>query len=109
MDNATPTIVKKRAIDVAPYHHSIWCSVGGSELFANEIVSRKWTDDEKRIVFMLDSFNFVFAEPDEMMDVVESKPSSWMSDELLAEQVKRDEEFVRLWTDRAQIERMMAL
>ena len=109
MDEATPTIVKKRAIDVTPCHHSIWCSVAGSRLFANEIVSRKWTDDEKRIVFMLDSFNFMFAEPDELMDVVETAPSPWMSAEMLAKKATENEAFARRWADRAQIERMMAL
>ena len=69
-----PVIVQKRAIDVTPYNHAIWCSVGGSEPFANQIVLRQWSENSRQIVVMLDSHNFAFWNPDELVDVVEVNP-----------------------------------
>ena len=69
-----PIIVSKRAIDVTPYNHAIWCSVGGGEPFCNSIVNRGWSEDGTKIVAMLDSHNFQFWHPDEMADVVETEP-----------------------------------
>jgi hypothetical protein len=71
-----PTIVHKRAIDVTPYRHALWCTVGGGEPFANTIVYRKWDEGGSAIVFMLDSHNFCAARPDELMGVVEIQPVS---------------------------------
>lgn len=65
-----PTIIKKRAIDVTPYEHGIWCSIMDSEPFVNTVVIRKWSEDGSQITFMLDSHNFLFANPDEEIDVV---------------------------------------
>jgi len=66
-----PVQVKKRAIDVTPYEHGIWCSVAGGNPFVNTIVLRKWSDDGSQVIFMLDSHNFLFAKPDEEIEVVE--------------------------------------
>lgn len=66
-----PTIVQKRAIDVTPHEHGIWCSIGDGQPFVNTIVLRRWYDDGTKISFMLDSHNFASAEPEELMSVVE--------------------------------------
>lgn len=71
---AEPSQVRKRAIDVTPLTHAVWCSIEDGEPFANPIVLRRWSDDGKRIVFMLDSHNFLFAAPDEEIDVIETEP-----------------------------------
>jgi hypothetical protein len=68
-----PTQVKKRALDVTPYEHSVWCTVAGGKPFANTIVHRRWAGDGIRVVFMLDSHNFMFADPDEEIDVIENE------------------------------------
>ena len=68
-----PVQVRKRAIDVTPYEHSIWCMFCGGEPFANTIVHRTWSEDGTQVVFMLDSHNFLFAKPDEEIDIVENK------------------------------------
>lgn len=65
-----PIIVKKRAIDVTPYEHGIWCSVGDSKPFVNEVCIRRWSEDGSKIAFMLETHNFIFADPDKEMDVV---------------------------------------
>lgn len=73
MHGKEPGQVRKRALDVTPYEHSIWCTVGGGEPFANTIVLRRWSEDGKQVVFMLDTHNFLFADPDEEIDVVENE------------------------------------
>lgn len=69
-----PIIVQKRAIDVTPYVHGIWCSVAGSEPFVTEIAFRTWTDDGEQIRVMLETHNFMRWEPNELVDVVEIVP-----------------------------------
>jgi hypothetical protein len=75
MSEAAPKTEKVRAIDVKPYEWGIWCTVGDgkggkSEPFVNAIESRKWSDDGKRIWFLLGTHNFQDATPDEEMDLV---------------------------------------
>lgn len=66
-------IVQKRALDVTPHNHALWCSVGGdSEPFANAIDSRQWSQDGARIIFLLDTHNSFSAKPDELIDVIEA-------------------------------------
>jgi hypothetical protein len=49
-----PTTVKKRALDVTPYHHGIWCTCDDFEgAFVNEIVLRNWSEDGKQVVWKL--------------------------------------------------------
>ena len=83
-----PTIIQKRAIDVTPHNHALWCSVGGVAPFANTIEYREWGEDGKEIFFGLDTHNGFSAEPDELMAVVEEQPD--VSPELLAEWIKTD-------------------
>lgn len=83
-----PTIVQKRAIDITPYNHGIWCSISDGEPFTNTIVHRRWSEDGAEIVFGLDSHNAFFAAPDELVDAVEVTPSC--SAELLADVMRRD-------------------
>jgi hypothetical protein len=89
-----PAQVRKRAIDVTPYEHAIWCSIGDGEPFANTIVLRKWSDDGTQVVFMLDSHNFLRARPDEEIDVVE-KNEPFYNDKFQAECLRRDAETMR--------------
>jgi hypothetical protein len=74
---AEPTVIQKRAIDVTPHNHALWCSVEGlnkGELFANTIEWRGWSEDGD-IVFGLDTHNGFARKPDDMMAVVEVAPS----------------------------------
>lgn len=104
---AEPVIVKKRAIDVTPLVHAIWCSVTGSKQFRNYIVNRRWADqNEDRISFMLDTCNFFSAHPDEEIEVVEC-PSMYGSGELTDKCLKRDAD--AMGRTKADFDRMMAL
>lgn len=61
---------KVRALNVKPHRWAAWCSIEDSEPFANEIVLRRWSDDGTTIWFMLESHNFMKAEPHEELDLV---------------------------------------
>jgi len=68
-----PQIIKVRALDAIPYHYGVWCTVGDEpKPFVNEIVTRRWSEDGKHIWFMLDSHNFMKADPDEELELVDS-------------------------------------
>jgi hypothetical protein len=89
-----PPQVRKRAIDATPLVHGVWCShfKDGSQPFVNPIVRRAWADDGKRVTLMLDSFNFMFALPEEEVDVVEIEPiysDRALVDRVLAEDRER--------------------
>lgn len=83
-----PKEVMKRAMEVTPYQHGLYCTIGGGDPFVNIFVIRRWSEDGKKIIFMMDSHNFLFAEPDEEIQVVEVKPTC--SDDLLNDILKRD-------------------
>ena len=83
-----PVMVKKKPIDVTPYYHGIWCTVAGSEPFVNQIVHRRWSEDGSKIIFMLDTFNFSFENPDEEMQVVEGEPNSPPSEKFLKQDLE---------------------
>jgi len=68
-----PKIVNVRAIDAVPYKYAVWCSFEDGKPFANTIVLRAATDDGK-IRFMLDTHNFLWAYPNDMLDLVEQDP-----------------------------------
>jgi hypothetical protein len=77
-----PKTEKVRAIDVKPYRWALWCTVeGSSKPFANEICIRKWSDDGEKIIFMLDSHNFLFARPDEELELIPIPNPSFTKDE----------------------------
>ena len=65
-----PELTEVLAIDVVPYEHSIWCTVGDSKPFANMIEMRSWSEDGEHIWFMLGTHNFYKAKPDETVKVV---------------------------------------
>lgn len=90
-----PTQVRKRAIDVTPYEHAVWCSIMDGEPFVNTIVLRRWSEDNKQIVFMLDSHSFLFAAPDEEFDVIE-KTDAFYSAEFQAECLRKDAESMHI-------------
>lgn len=71
---SAPEQIEVRAIDVVPYEHAIWCSVGGGEPFSNTIELRSWSEDGEHIWFMLGTHNFYKAKPDEMVRVVVVAP-----------------------------------
>lgn len=90
-----PVQVRKRAIDVTPYEHAIWCVVVDGEPFANTIVLRRWSDDGTKIWFMLDSHNFLSAAPDEEIDVIEIKEPFYNA-EFQRDELRRDAERMRV-------------
>lgn len=83
-------LVRKRAIDVTPLVHAVWCQIENGEPFANPIVLRRWSEDGTRIVFMLDSHNFMFSDADGEIEVIETEPL--YNAELTREELKRDAE-----------------
>lgn len=105
--NDEPVIVTKRAIDVTPQRHGVWCSICGGEPFVNPIVNRRWSDDGERITFMLDSFNFDFRLPYEDMDVVEIEPSRYCDMDMvmrndavfMSKRPMSDIEYARWWAE----------
>ena len=109
MTATEPVVISKRAIDVTPYQHGIWCSVGGSAPFVNEIVSRQWSEDGTTIVFMLDSFNFVFHRADGEMDVVEIGRPAYVSDETVSRRLAEDAEKMRRRPDPEKVRRIKEL
>lgn len=92
MTEQEPIQVEKKAIDITPYEHGIWCTIEGSKKpFVNEIVVRKWSEDGTQIIFMLDSHNFIFADPEEQLLVVETT-SEFYTPEFLARVLAKDRE-----------------
>lgn len=89
-DKDAPVVVQKKAIDVTPYNHALWCSVGDSKPFANTIYWRSWSDDGTKILFGLDTHNGFSAAPDELVGVVEVRGPE--SAEYLAEKLREDAE-----------------
>jgi hypothetical protein len=85
-----PTIIKKRAIDVTPYNHGIYCTINGGEPFVNEIATRGWTRCGAQIQVMFESHNFAQWDPDALVDVVEIE--SGVSPKMLAEFLAEDAE-----------------
>lgn len=62
-----------RAIEIQPYKHAILCTIGDDpRVIANDFVTKRWSEDGKRISFMLDTHNFDSFEPDELVEVVET-------------------------------------
>lgn len=90
MTETEPVQIEKRAIDITPYEHGVWCTVDGGKPFVNEIVHRKWSSDGQ-VIFMLDSHNFIFADPEEMILVVETS-SEFYTPEFLERVLKKDRE-----------------
>lgn len=86
-----PVQVLKRALDVTPYVHGIWCSVQDGKPFVNTIVLRKWSEDGEKVVFMLDSHNFLTAGPDEEIEVVE-KADPFYNHDFQVECLRKDAE-----------------
>jgi hypothetical protein len=62
------------ARDVRPYEWAQWCSIGGGEPFANDIVSVRPTECGRYLSFMLDTFNFFKATPDEVLELIPKLP-----------------------------------
>ena len=70
-------IVKERgvmvkAINIRPYMYSLPCAIGSKDnltYILNEMCCRGWTKDG-RIDWLLDTHNFFFAKPGDMVEVV---------------------------------------
>lgn len=62
--------VKIKVLDVAPYRHGVYCTVGDGAPIVNDIVVKDWSEDGESVVFMLETHNFLFCPPDGEMDVV---------------------------------------
>lgn len=69
----TPEMKEIIAKEVVPYEWAVWCSVAGGPPFANTVVNVAWSEDGVQLVFMLDSFNFMFVNPDESLTLVPLK------------------------------------
>lgn len=72
---AEPKLEKVLARDVVPHEWSLWCAIEDGEPFANPICHVAWSEDGYQLVFMLDSFNFLFAKPDEEIELVRETSS----------------------------------
>ena len=103
-----PRIVRKKARDVVPYYHAIWCSVGGGEPFANTVELFRWSPDGEEITLMLGTFNFLSAGADEEIDTVEVVPSGHGEPYFEKIMQKHREDMVRPITEK-DIAWMMAL
>lgn len=59
------------ARDVVPFEWALWCTGegGGREPFANTIVAVRW-EPSGRLSFMLDTHNFLSADPDDELELV---------------------------------------
>jgi hypothetical protein len=91
-----PKTVKIKAIDVKPYRYAVLCVwEKGEEPFVNEISLRKWSEDGEKIVFMLESFNFLSVRPDEELELVPIENPRTNIDEQDAETVSRRPEPTR--------------
>lgn len=71
MSEVEPEQIEVRAINIVPYEHALWCTVGDSKPFANTIARRSWSEDGESIWFMLDTHNFAKYKPTEMVRVVQ--------------------------------------
>lgn len=69
----SPPTVMVRARDIKPYHYALWCRIQDGKPFCNDICGVRWSEDGKKLWFMLESHNFFDSEPDEMVEVVEVK------------------------------------
>jgi hypothetical protein len=63
--------IKVRAIDIRPYQYALPCQLGknGNHVL-NEICIRRWRQDGEGLTFMMDSHNFFFANPHDLIEVV---------------------------------------
>jgi hypothetical protein len=101
-----PNIVQKRAIDVTPCFHGVWCTVAGGKPFVNVIEGRNWSDDGSKIVWILGSFNFDLNGPDDIVNVVEVVP--WGTYHTREKEAVEHAEFCKRRVDNATLARMMA-
>lgn len=65
-----PAIVRVKVLDVVPYRHGVYCSIEDGKPFVNDIVSRDWSEDGEKVIFMLESHNFLFEPYGGELDVV---------------------------------------
>jgi len=91
----SPVQVMKKALDVTPYEHGIWCSIADGQPFVNTIVLRKWSEDGAKVVFMLDSHNFLTAAPEEEIEVV-VKENPFYNPAFQEECLRKDAERMRV-------------
>lgn len=59
-----------QARDVQPYRWAQWCRIEDSEPFANDIVGVRPSDDGEHLWFMLETFNFLKAKPDDVLYLI---------------------------------------
>lgn len=75
-DDQKPDTLPVLARDVVPYEWGLWCSVVTSKPFTNEIEAVRWSEDGTKLWFLLSSFNFYDAAPDDVLHLVPIK-SAW--------------------------------
>lgn len=65
-----PVVQKMKVLDVRPYHYGVYCCIEEGKPFVNEIVGKDWSEDGEKVIFMLETHNFLFHSPWDEMDVV---------------------------------------
>lgn len=80
-----------RGIEVRPYEHAIPCQFPKKRFILNPVSIRQWSEDGTKITLMLDSHNFLFVKPDEMVEVVlyDSYPSHDLKSKFKAQDIDR--------------------
>ena len=63
-----------KVLDVIPYRHGVYCSIEDGKPFVNDIVGRQWSEDGEKVIFMLETHNFLFEPFGGEMDVVSLTP-----------------------------------
>lgn len=75
-----PETVMVKAPEVKPYHYGLWCSIEDGKPFVNTFVGAKWSDDGSKVLYMLDTHNFLSVAHDEMVEVVPLNPSKYCAE-----------------------------
>lgn len=80
-DIATPAHQFVKAIDVRPYRWGVWCTIGDRPTpFVNVIESCRWSEDGRKIWWMLGTHNTQLAAPEEMVELVPIPRGEWESE-----------------------------
>lgn len=69
-----PVTEQVLARDVVPYEWAQWCSIEDSLPFSNDVVSVRPSDCGTYLWFMLETWNFFKAKPDEELELIPLLP-----------------------------------
>jgi len=68
-ENPPPT-EKVIAANIVPHQWGLWCSIENGKPFINDIETARWDEEDGSLWFLLGSFNFLNARPDEELHLV---------------------------------------